>query len=113
MLAFGTTATTTWLGGSTVDEFGDEVDGDTVLAEGVLMSIVEAGKTVQDPATGTPRVIRTHSGRAPHGSPIADVRRIRDDRTGAVYIVDSHTAPANPVWPQDLHIDLREVTTPT
>lgn len=110
MLTWATT-TISVLGGTGIDEFGDPVDGTTVAASGVPASIIEQSKTVNDPASGTPRVVRSIIGRVPAGTPVTGDNRVRDERTGVTYVVDSTTQPSNPLWVQEIRLDLRETTT--
>lgn len=109
MLTWATTRVSI-LEGTDTDEFGDPVDGATVAASGIPASIIEQSKTVRDRADEAPRTVRSYPCRLPAGTAVTIDNRIRDDATGAVYVIDSLTSPANPLWRQDLHLDLRRTT---
>ncbi|HEY9474678.1 MAG TPA: hypothetical protein VIS06_12610 [Mycobacteriales bacterium] len=110
MLSFATT-TVSILGGSGTDEFGDPVDGTTVAASGVPASLVEVSRTVRDPTDPTPRIVRFTACRLPYGTAVTTANRIKDETTQAIYVIDSTTPPANPVFGQDIRLDLRKTTT--
>lgn len=94
-------------GADSVDEFGDETDGTTVLASGIPASLVESTRTANEPVTGTPRIIRTHICRLPPGTDIDENKRIKDETTSEIYIVVAVTRNANPVIAQPLRADLK------
>lgn len=113
MLTWATT-TVTILSGEATDEFGDATDGTTVAASGVPASLIEQSRTLRDPTDPAPRVVRFTTCRIPPttaGLAITSDNRIRDEKTNAVYIIDSITPPSNPAWPQDIRLDLRRTTT--
>ena len=101
------TTTVSVLGGSGTDAFGDETDGTTVLAAGVPASLIESTRTAMEPATGTPRIIRTHICRLPPGTAVDETRRIQDEQTSEIYIVVAVTKNSNPVLAQPLRADLK------
>lgn len=104
------TTTVTILRGSGVDSFGDERDTAATVREGVTASIIEQNKTVTTPVDGTPRVVRHTTCRLPAGTDVRTGDRLRDERTGAVYIVDAEGLSQNPVRRNDIRLDLRRVT---
>ncbi|WP_213451590.1 hypothetical protein [Rhizomonospora bruguierae] len=111
------TTTVTLLGGTTEDEYGDERDVARPLRTGVIASIIQASPgvgtraaQVQLPDTGTPRTIRSYACRLPANTDMTGVERLRDERTGAVYVIDGLTAPASPINVPDLHLQLRRIT---
>lgn len=80
----------------TTDTLGDETyENDTDVAgyEDLPASIIEASRTVQDPATGTVRTVRQYTGRLPGNIELREGDRIRDNRTGRIYSIveDEHT----------------------
>ncbi|MFE4671113.1 hypothetical protein [Streptomyces sp. NPDC056723] len=95
------------LGGSSEDEFGDEIDGTTVLAAAIPASLIESTRTAMEPVTGTPRIIRTHICRLPPGTTVDETKRIKDEVTGEIYIVVAVTKNTNPVLTQPLRADLK------
>lgn len=98
------------LRGTTTDAYGDEQDTDTVVATGIPASLTEQSRRVTTRDDPTPRIIRTITARVPAGSDIRDQDRVRDQRTGAVYIVDAPSTMANPTLAVDLRLDLRRTT---
>jgi hypothetical protein len=78
------------LRGSTEDEFGEPIDSDTPapgLAD-IPASITETSVDVLDPAEGTYRSIRKLVGRLPGNVAVQPGDRLRDNRTGEVFIID-------------------------
>lgn len=109
MLALATT-TISVMRGTTTDGYGDEADTDTVIATGILASIVEQTRRVSTRDDPTPRTVRYPVGRVTAGTDITDNDRIRDDRTGAVYIVDAVSSMTSAAVAADLRLDLRRTT---
>ena len=109
MLALATTRITVYRG-TTTDDYGDEQDTDTPVYTGIPASIIEQSRRVTTRDNPTPRIVRYPVGRVTAGTDIQDQDRIRDERTGAVYIVDSVSQMANPAVASDLRLDLRRTT---
>lgn len=109
MLALATT-TISVLRGTATDAYGDEQDTDTVVYSGIPAAITEQSRRVTTRDDPTPRIVRYPVGRVTAGTDIQDQDRIRDDRTGAVYIVDAVSQMANPAVAADLRLDLRRTT---
>jgi Mg-chelatase subunit ChlD len=104
------TTTLTVLRGTTTDGYGDEKDTDTPVAAGVIASLTEQSRRVTTRDDPTPRIVRYAVARVPAGTDIRDQDRVRDERTGAVYIVDAPSSMANPALAVDLRLDLRRTT---
>jgi hypothetical protein len=101
----------TVLRGTTVNAFGDEVDSNTPFITDLPATLIETGKTVQDPSTPTPRTIRQISCWVPLWAGVLDTDRIRDQRTGDVYIVISVTKPPTIIGaPVDLVLSLKRIS---
>jgi len=98
------------LRGTTTDVYGDEQDTDTVVASGIPCALTEQSRRVTTRDDPTPRIIRSTIGRVPAGTDITDQDRLRDEITGAVYIVDSTSKMANPTLAVDIRLDLRRTT---
>ncbi len=81
------------LRGTTANQFGDEIDSDIPVMEHLPVTLIETGHTTQDPSSPTPRTIREIKCIVPHWAPLTDSDRIRDERTGDVYMVISVTRP--------------------
>jgi len=94
------------LRGTSTDEFGDVVDLDTVAIPAVPASIIEQRQRPHQPRDGEDRNIRYFKGRVPRGTGITKGDRLRDTKTGSVYVVESVYQQANPFWAQDQSMDL-------
>lgn len=106
------TTTVTLLGGaSTPDEYGDHDESTTVLATNVPCSLIRRSiPTVNTESDMQAVIVRYYVGRVPHGTPVTELSRVRDDRTGHVYSVDLVDTPEHPTTPQDIRLDLRRVS---
>lgn len=92
MIGLGTTRAAL-LTGTTLDEFGDEVDAFTVL-DGYgdfAISLIERTRNVQDPDSGIWRAVAMMEARVHSNLPAKVGDRIRDNRTGAIYTIDDET----------------------
>lgn len=109
MLAVATTRLTV-LRGTTTDAYGDEQDTDTAVATSIPASLTEQSRRVTTRDDPTPRIVRYAVARVTAGTDIQDQDRVRDERTGATYIVDAVSSMANPAAAADLRLDLRRTT---
>lgn len=87
------------------DEWSGARDGETLIVTGVPASVIEQTRTVNDPRTGTPRVIRQVTGRVPDGTPVAPTSRITDAE-GRRYAVGSVRQVRNPAWVGDVVLEM-------
>lgn len=109
MLALATTTLSVFRG-TTTDVYGDEQDADTPVATGIRASLTEQSRRVTTRDDPTPRIVRYAVARVTAGTDIQDQDRLRDERTGAVYIVDAVSSMANPAVASDIRLDLRRTT---
>lgn len=109
MIATATTSISV-LRGTSVDAFNDEVDTNTVAASGIPASLVEQTRRVTTRDDPTPRIIRYAVGRVTAGTDVTDQDRIRDERTGATYIVEAVSSMNSAAVAADLRLDLRRTT---
>lgn len=109
MQAIATTRLTV-LRGTTTDVYGDEQDTDAVIQTGIPAALTEQSRRVTTRDNPTPRIVRYTVARVAAGTDIRDQDRVRDERTGAVYIVDAPSSMANPAMAVDLRLDLRRTT---
>jgi Mg-chelatase subunit ChlD len=109
MQAIATTLLTV-LRGTTTDAYGDDQDTDTVVQTSIPASLTEQSRRVTTRDNPTPRIVRYAVARVAAGTDIRDQDRVRDERTGAVYIVDAPSSMANPAMAVDLRLDLRRTT---
>lgn len=83
------------LRGTATDEFGELIDDNTTPAVGLTdfpASIIETAKDVFDPAESTLRTVRKLTGRIPASVVLLEGDRLRDNRTGEVFIIDAPTS---------------------
>ena len=81
------------LRGTTSNQFGDTVDSNVPVITDLPVTLIETGKSVQDPSTPTPRTIRQIYLNIPQWTGILNTDRILDQATGDIYIVISVTKP--------------------
>lgn len=94
------------LRGTTTNEYGDEVDGDTVIDTDIRGSVVQRAKNVYNPDSGRVELITFYTGRFPHGTDIVQGDRIRDERTSKEYVVLSANGGSDFINKSDLTLDL-------
>ncbi|MGW7726208.1 hypothetical protein ACWGJ6_23100 [Streptomyces canus] len=104
------TTTISILRGTEEDEFGDERDTNTLHATGIPASLTEQSRRVTTRENPTPRIVRYAVARVPARTDITDQDRVRDERTGAIYIVEATSSMANPAATPDIRVDLRRTT---
>lgn len=100
------------LRGTTTNAWGDEIDdpnGAQVVATGVPISLAVTNTTASDPTSQQIRVIRSITGAMQSDTDVRETDRLRDDATGAVYIVESVTQPLGPGFVGDLDLVLAKV----
>jgi hypothetical protein len=98
------------LRGVTTDAYGDEQDTDTPVHTGIPASLTEQSRRVTTRDDPTPRIVRYAVARVPARTDVLDQDRVRDERTGSVYIVDAVSSMANPAAVPDIRLDLRRTT---
>ena len=81
------------LRGTTSNQYGDQIDSNEPIITSLPVTLIETGKTVQDPSTPTPRTIRDVKCIVPEWAGLLNTDRIMDERTGDIYIVISVTRP--------------------
>jgi hypothetical protein len=97
--------------GTTANQFGDEVDSNVLFISGLPVTLIETGKSVQDPSTPTPRTIRQITCIVPEWAGIVNTDRVMDERTGDVYIIISVTRPPTTIGaPVDTVLGLKRIS---
>jgi hypothetical protein len=109
VLALATTTLTVYRGSST-NAWGDEIDTNTAVHTGIPASLVEQSRRVTTRDDPTPRIVRYAVGRVTAGTDITDQDRIKDERTGAIYIVDAVSSMNSAAVAADLRLDMRCTT---
>lgn len=99
---------------TTQNQWGDVIDDNTPSLEHIPATLIETGKTIQEPNSPTPRTIRQISCWVPFWSGVTDSSRILDETTGDIYIVVGVTRPPTIIGaPVDLRLDLKRVSAQT
>lgn len=96
---------------TTSNQYGDEVDSNTPFISSLPVTLIETGKSVQDPSTPTPRTIRQIYASVPEWAGILSTDRLMDERTGDVYIIISVTKPPTIIGaPVDTVLQLKRIS---
>jgi hypothetical protein len=97
--------------GTSTNWAGDTVDSNVPLISSLPITLIETGKSVQDPSTPTPRTIRQIYANVPEWAGIVDTDRLLDERTGDVYIIISVTKPPTIIGaPVDTVLGLKRIS---
>lgn len=99
------------LRGTTTNQWGDQTDDPaaSAIAVGVPACIEVTNTNAFDPTTQQIRTIRTISGSIQSDTDITETDRLRDDASGAIYIVESVTQRGGPGFTGDLELVLKQV----
>lgn len=93
MTVFIPTTTVALLRGTTVDTFGDEIDVDVPITTGLPAAVTENAQRSYRRAEGRGGQVETFTVRLRPGTDVTEQDRLRDERTGAVYLVTSVSHP--------------------
>ena len=104
------TTTIAILRGTTTNAWGDEQDTGAPVHLGIPAALTEQTRRVTTRDDPTPRIVRYAVARVAAGTDVTDQDRVRDERTGAIYIVDAVSSMTNPALAADLRLDLRRTT---
>lgn len=89
--------TLTIMRGTTTDAYGSITDVGAPIYTGVPAAVVESSKVVMDPATQTPRTIRTSTCVVPGWTDVLTSDTIQDETTGNYYMInDIAVQPTGP-----------------
>lgn len=98
------------LRGTTTNDYGDVLDADTVVHTGIPASIIEQFQSVRTADFASPQIVRTITGRVVAGTDVTDSDRVKDERTGRVYIVNAISQPENQSYNSpDLNLQLERI----
>ncbi|MET8848053.1 hypothetical protein [Amycolatopsis sp. NPDC004625] len=110
MWALATCRASIYRGTSADPDYGDPVPNNSApLYTNVLAAIEEKRATFWDHASQTPRVVRSVLGTVPSTTDIKTGDRIRDGKTGALYVVLNVTRPQQAGREPDTQLDLKRV----
>lgn len=108
--------TVTVLNSDSVDPYTGERVNEAAAVTGVPATILERpatrprtgseGRTVEDPATTTPRLVRIINGRVPPGTPVTRTSRVLDERTNKIYGVKAMRRHSNTHPHADIILEL-------
>lgn len=107
MYAIATCSISILRGTATDLVYGDTYDTEQVIATGIPASIIERNQKITTPGNATPRVVRAIDGLVGSNIDITDNDRIRDERTGQVYVVVAVINSALPGMASDTQLELR------
>lgn len=110
MIARATTTVTIYRGQST-DEWGDDIDQNTIVATGVIASLLEQSQYFRAEITTQPRNFRYARLRLDSTTDIQPNDRIQDERTGWFWTIRNLSEYQNPVRQQDIRADLQRTVT--
>lgn len=97
--------------GTTSNQFGDSIDSNVPYITDLPATLIETGKSVQDPSSPTPRTIRQITCIVPQWAGVLNTDRILDQNTQDVYMIISVTKPPTIIGaPVDTVLGLRRVT---
>lgn len=103
------TTTVSVLRGEMTDDYGDPVDNDDSVLAGVPIAITEYQQRVFVAAEQRLTIVRQMWGRVRPGFDIREKDRLRDERTGRVYLVETISQPDVPTNRADMRISLRRI----
>lgn len=98
------------LRGVSTDKYGDEVDSKEPVARNVLGSVLESQRTVFNPNDQRTTVVRDLVGRFGSGTDVQSGDRIRNEKSGDVYVVLGVHEGNGPVHKSDVVVDLTRNT---
>lgn len=110
MIARATTTVTIYRGQAN-DEWGDPADQNTIVATGVIASLLEQSQYFRAEVTTQPRNFRYARLRLDSSVDIQANDRIKDERTGWFWTIRNLSKYQNPVRQQDTRADLQRTVT--
>jgi hypothetical protein len=107
-LMFAANTTVTLLAGTGTDRFGDEIDIDVVKAEGIPASIIEVpGGSKSRPVDGRTDQVNAFTLRIGPAVDLPKYSRVRDERTGETFTIDTIIAPRGTVGHRPISATMR------
>lgn len=110
MTAFVPTHRVDVLRGASPDTYGDLADADVTVAYAVPCAITETSRQTRDPASGTPRTVRSVRARFRPGGTLHGGDRLRDVVSGTTYVIVDVGTPTDLVGAADIVCSLTRVT---
>lgn len=100
----------TILRGTSTNDYEDEVDDTTTVEKNVLCALEETNRRVYLPAEQRITIVRTYSARLSPRAPIQKLDRLRDQKTGRIYLVTDLSDPQSAHHTPDIHVELSRTT---
>lgn len=111
MYSLATTTVSILRGTSTDPVYGDTTATMTVVATGIPASIIEdRNLKTTTPGNPTPRITRGYTGIVGSEVNVTDADRLKDERTGRIYVVVSVSQQAVAGLTSDTTLELRRAT---
>lgn len=92
------------------DTYADEIDLPEVLQSGLPAFIEETGNSSSRRDSNTPQDIRRYNCRISQRAQLQDDIRIKDERTGKIYIVDSYEQKQSAIRRGPKTLQLRRIS---
>lgn len=97
--------------GTDFDGYGDVTDSPLPYIQGVAATLIETTQIVQDPATQTPRVIRTSTALVPLWLGVLESDRLENELSGDIFMIEDVVKIPNLTGAvPDLKLVLKRVT---
>lgn len=91
------------------DEFGDPLDNETVASSGNPFSIIMQSKRQFLPSENRTTTVETILGRCRANVDVKNTDRLKDQRTGFIYMIESVVHPQDPIGAAAQSFILRRV----
>lgn len=93
------------------DEYGDPEDNETVASSGNPFSILIQGKRQFLPSENRTTIVQTIFGRCRANVDVKETDRLKDERTGWLYMIEELLEPVDPMGAAAKSLILRRVQT--
>lgn len=104
------TTTASVLRGTSTNAYGDVMDTGAAYLTGLPAYLTESLVRVFDPASQTPRLVRTATAMLPFGTDVTENDQIHDEKTGVTYAIEAVVLANIPGRNFDVQLELRRVT---
>lgn len=91
------------------DEFGDPVDNETVAASGIPISIIHKEVSQFLPVEHRKTVYNDYVARLRADIEVKSTDRIKDERTGNIFMVEGVFYTNSPLWASATRLELRKL----
>ena len=93
------------------DEFGDPLDNETVSSTGNPFSIIQQRQRQFLPAENRTTIIEVIAGRCRGNVDVKNTDRLKDERTGFIYMIEELFRPQDPIGAAAYSMTLRRIKT--